>query len=545
MPRERPQIILLSGAICSGKSELGKLLAEKHGALVVKTRDLVIKMRPNVKAERRALQRAGEELDRSDGGAWVATALARLVEEAREKDASKFLFVVDAIRIEAQINAVRNIYHSSVHHVHLIAEKEELEKRYKERLPELAETKTYAEVRRSKTERDIDKLHLVADTVVQTDHCSPEAVCARATALVGLYPRSVAALVDVLVGGQYGSEGKGNIIGYIAPEYEVLVRVGGPNAGHQVFGEPKPEVYYHLPSGSRRAPEAQVVLAAGAVLNVQNLLAEIQEHGLDASRLTIDPQAMTIDPADIELEKELLKAISSTGQGVGAATSRKALHRIPDNSLPEGRVKVRLARDVPELAPYIRDAQEILADAYLKGKRVLLEGTQGTSLNLHQGKYPYVTSRDTTVSGCLADAGIAPTRVRKTIMVCRTYPIRVGGPSGPMEYEISWAKIAARSGIDKDELEKKEKTTTTKKDRRVAEFDWLQLRRSALLNGPTDIALTFVDYLGVANRKAYRFEQLTEETLRFIEEIERVTGAPVSLVSTDFNWRNIIDKRSW
>jgi adenylosuccinate synthase len=114
-----------------------------------------------------------------------------------------------------------------------------------------------------------------------------------------------------------------------------------------------------------------------------------------------------------------------------------------------------------------------------------------------------------------------------------------------MEYEISWAKIAARSGIDKDELEKKEKTTTTKKDRRVAEFDWLQLRRSALLNGPTDIALTFVDYLGVANRKAYRFEQLTEETLRFIEEIERVTGAPVSLVSTDFNWRNIIDKRSW
>jgi adenylosuccinate synthase len=355
-----------------------------------------------------------------------------------------------------------------------------------------------------------------------------------------VYPRAPVPLVDVLVGGQYGSEGKGNIVGHIAPEYQVLVRVGGPNAGHQVFDEPKPEVYYHLPSGSRRAPGAQIVLAAGAVLNVEKLLNEIREHNIDSRRLSIDPQAMIINPSDIELEKKILSAISSTGQGVGAATARKALNRVPD-----GELKVTLARDVAALAPYIRDAQEILADAYLHEKRVLLEGTQGTSLSLHQGSYPYVTSRDTTVGGCLADAGIAPTRVRKTIMVCRTYPIRVGGPSGPMEGPLTWAEIAQRSGIARDELEQKEKTTTTKRERRVAEFDWLQLRRSALLNGPTDIALTFVDYLGIKNREAYRFEQLTPDTLRFIEEVERVTGVPVTLISTSFNWRNVIDRRSW
>ena len=88
-------------------------------------------------------------------------------------------------------------------------------------------------------------------------------------------------------------------------------------------------------------------------------------------------------------------------------------------------------------------------------------------------------------------------------------------------------------------------TTTTKKQRRLAEFDWGQLRRSALLNGPTDLALTFVDYLGIENRQAFRFDQLSERTLRFVEEVERVSGVPVSLISTSFGWRNVIDRRSW
>jgi adenylosuccinate synthase len=154
---------------------------------------------------------------------------------------------------------------------------------------------------------------------------------------------------------------------------------------------------------------------------------------------------------------------------------------------------VRLAKDVPELRPYITDAQEVLEASYLRGDRILLEGTQGTTLSLHHGPYPHVTSRDTTVAGCLADAGIAPMRLRRVVMVCRTYPIRVGGASGPMWKEITYEDLASRSGIPIDELRTTETTTTTKRQRRIAEFDWLQLRRSTLLNGPTDIALTFVD----------------------------------------------------
>jgi len=153
------------------------------------------------------------------------------------------------------------------------------------------------------------------------------------------------------------------------------------------------------------------------------------------------------------------------------------------------------------------------------------------------------------VSGCLSEAGVAPSRVRKIIMVCRSYPIRVQSPSegtsGPMGKEISWSEVARRSGLSAGELRKKEKTSTTKRRRRVAEFDWTLLRRAASLNGPTDVALTFVDYLDKKNRDARRFEQLSSDTIHFIEELERVAGAPVTLIATRFHYRSIIDRRAW
>jgi adenylosuccinate synthase len=85
----------------------------------------------------------------------------------------------------------------------------------------------------------------------------------------------------------------------------------------------------------------------------------------------------------------------------------------------------------------------------------------------------------------------------------------------------------------------------TKQERRVAEFDWAMLRRSAELNSATDIAITFADYLSVSNRTAFRYEQLTAETLQFVEEVESVSGAVASLIATDFSERNIIDRRTW
>tara|TARA_R110002153_G_scaffold203931_1_gene356838 strand:- start:65 stop:409 length:345 start_codon:yes stop_codon:yes gene_type:complete len=114
-----------------------------------------------------------------------------------------------------------------------------------------------------------------------------------------------------------------------------------------------------------------------------------------------------------------------------------------------------------------------------------------------------------------------------------------------MSREIKWNTVAERSGVPIDELQRVEKTSTTKRDRRVAEFDWAQLRRSASLNAPTDIALTFMDYLSIENREANRVEQLTEESLQFVEEVERVAAAPVSLMSVRFHSRAIIDRRRW
>ncbi|MDA8056111.1 MAG: adenylosuccinate synthetase, partial [Thermoplasmatales archaeon] len=190
----------------------------------------------------------------------------------------------------------------------------------------------------------------------------------------------------------------------------------------------------------------------------------------------------------------------------------------------------------------------ILEKAYKENKRILLEGTQGTGLSLYHGYYPHVTSRDTTVSACLSEAGISPRRVRNVIMVCRTYPIRVDNPidgtSGRLN-DITWEEVSRRSGVPLETITQTEITSTTKRKRRVGEFEWDNIHRAAILNGATDIALTFTDYISSENSKAMRFEQLTQDTLNFIQEVERVTNTPVSLISTGFNGHSIIDRRLW
>lgn len=539
--RDPFRVVLVSGAICSGKSALVDQLREKHAATVVKTKDLILRKLPKTKVERKALQKAGEKLDKADGGEWVAEALQREIEATSIEQTPKGLYVVDSVRISGQINAIRTAYGADVFHIHVTADPAVLKQRYLDRARSEDAGVEYEALKKNKTERDIGKLAALADVVVDTDRCTAGAVLVRATALLDLYPRGGEKLVDVLIGGQYGSEGKGNIVGHIATEYDLLVRVGGPNAGHQVFAEPKPEKYYHLPSGTKRAPNARLLLGPGAVINPKKLLDELADHSIDRDRLIIDGQAMIISDEDIEEEQRLFGNISSTAQGVGVASARKLTGR---SDYKSGE-KLFLAKDCDDLKPFIGSARKILADAFVNGHRILLEGTQGTSLSVHHGQYPHVTTRDTTVAGCLADAGIAPSNVRRVIMVCRTFPIRVGGPSGPMENEVDMEEIHARSGIPLDPLKVAERTTTTNRPRRIAEFDWEQFKDSVQLNGPTDIALTFVDYFGIENRDAFRFEQLTNETIRFVEEVERVAGRPVSLLSTNFGWRNVIDRRAW
>jgi adenylosuccinate synthase len=528
------RIILLSGPIASGKTTLGDSLVGRYGFVRLKSRELIhflLKTEP----EREALQNAGDALDRKTKGRWVAQALAKALLDLP----ANALVLVDAVRIERQVKAVREAFGPRVTHVHLTAPIDELSQRYRNRRKELKELSSYRQVQSNPTEKNIESLARLADVVVDTRQSTPAEVVIRVAARLGLYGRSYDRLVDVLVGGQYGSEGKGQIAAFLAPGYDVLVRVGGPNAGHKVYEEPEPFTFHHLPSGTTRNPQAHVVIGPGAVISVEGILREISACEVSKDRLSIDPRAMIIDAADVRGEKRLVKKIGSTGQGVGLATVRKILRT---SAFP----KVRLAGSVRAFKDYLR---VVLDDAFAAGKRVFLEGTQGSGLSLHHGDYPHVTSRDTTVSGCLAEAGIAPTRVRRIVMVCRTYPIRVGSPktgdSGPMTNELTLKEIHKRSGIPVKELEKTERTSTTNRERRIAEFDWSLLRKASSLNGPTDVALTFADYLSIDNRAARRFEQLTRPTIHFIEEVERVSSAPVSLIATRFNFRSIIDRRNW
>lgn len=531
------QLILLSGPIAAGKSTLAESLATSFEVKRFKTHEL-IKDRKGTSLDRAALQLAGHSLDRHTKGKWIAEDLSGPLTSLPTGTRA----LVDSVRIQSQVEELRKAFGQVVIHVHLTAPGDELARRYKKRRSAMRELKSYRAVRADATERDVDTLRSLADVVVDTSQCTPADVVVRVAARLGLYGKQYERLVDVLIGGQYGSEGKGQIAAYLAPEYDVLVRVGGPNAGHKVYEEPKPHAFHHLPSGSFRNPHSQIVLGAGAVIYPPKLMEEMLMAEVDVSRLAIDPNAMVITDRDRKAEKKLVKSIGSTGQGVGYATSRKVLRT-------DAKPPVVLAKDTKELKPFIRDSLRIFDDAFSSGRRVFLEGTQGTGLSLHHGTYPHVTSRDTSVGGCLGESGIAPSRVRRTVMVCRTYPIRVASPleatSGHLQGELTWEEISKRSKIPAKELAEAEHTTTTKKLRRVGEFDWQLVRKAASINAPTDIALTFADYLTVVNRKARRFDQLSTESIQFVEEIERVTLAPVSLIATRFAFRSIIDRRLW
>jgi adenylosuccinate synthase len=528
----RPTTVLLSGPIGSGKSTLSRGLRERYNAVVVSTRQL-LEDHAGAKQGRTALQRLGDKLDRTTDGRW-------LVDDVARRTADVNLMIIDSVRKPEQVVAFRAVYPTGLLHVHLTAPMSELEARHARRRKQvLGEPSSYAEVRKNRTEYQIERLARDADIVVDTARNRPEDVLVRVAARLGFDGPRHEAQVDVLIGGQYGSEGKGNVAAYLAPEYDLLVRSGGPNAGHSVMNDDGRHVQYHLPSGAT-VSAARLVLTAGAVINVEKLIDEIALSDVDYKRLTIDPRAVVITDKHRTSEEDLRSAIGSTGQGVGMATAGRIIDR------GGGCI---LAEQVEELRPYLRDSLELLHEVMCSGERVFIEGTQGSGLSLLHGPYPHVTSRDTNASGVLAEAGVPPHKVRKVIMVVRTYPIMVanpvGGTSGPMSTEITWQEVANRSGLPLEPLLAQEHTSTTHRLRRVSEFDWELLRRSTVLNGPTDIALTFTDQIDKQNLDARRFDQLTDPTIQLINEIELVTGAPVSLISTRFHRRSIIDRRSW
>jgi adenylosuccinate synthase len=500
--------------VAVGKTAFGDALLSSFNVRRVSTRNYIID-RLGTPNERGALQAAGTQLDTEAGGAWVADAVAAASAGCEEGT----LLLVDSVRIVPQVTELRARYGQGLFHVHLRASDEELSRRYLARRSAIREFATYAEVKASVTEAAVGALAEAADIVLDADNSGPAALVAAAMAAQGSYAQPLKRLVDVIVGGQYGSEGKGNICAYLASEYDVLMRVGGPNAGHMV-ASPYYK-YVQLPSGTGSNTSAAILVGAGSTLWLPQVMKEIIDLSLSPERLSIDPLAMVIDDEDRRIESKTLSSIASTKQGVGMASARKIMGR--GKETPFG-PPVRLARDVKEIAPFVRDTKAELEQHYARGRRVLLEGTQGTDLSIHHGLYPHVTSRETSSSGCLSDAGIAPGRVERVIMVTRTYPIRVGGDSGPMGCEIQFDEVARRSGVPLSEIEATEVGTISGNRRRMAEFDWARFRQAIVLNGATEIALTFADYLDVSNRKATCYSDLSSATRAMVERRERSAG---------------------
>ena len=301
----------------------------------------------------------------------------------------------------------------------------------------------------------------------------------------------------VIVGGQYGSEGKGAVVSHLArtePGMVLGVRVGGSNAGHTAYD----------PDGNRwplrHIPVPMLygnpgLIAAGSEIDLPVLrdeLSRLTEAGLtDADHLLIDSQATVVEEWQIEEEhgQGLTQRIGSTGKGVGAARAA----RIQRRALLPGDVPWKVGE------PDFTDGAESIRTALAEGYTVIIEGTQGYGLGLHAGFYPFCTSADCRAIDFLSQAGVCPWWPEVTKfevwVVLRTYPIRVAGNSGPLKHETTWENLRQQSGG----YIQAEQTTVTQKTRRVGDWDQGLATRALEANGVG--AYQIVNYAGVLRRE--------------------------------------------
>lgn len=316
--------------------------------------------------------------------------------------------------------------------------------------------------------------------------------------------------VTAIIGGGYGSEGKGVIAAKMAKQYQMAVRTGGPNAGHSFYHGDEKQVMRSVPCAWIN-PGCDLVIGPGAVVKRDLLIEEATRVG---RRVWLDRAAALIDhAAEAEEQGGLVDRVGSTAEGVGVTRIRR-INRDPS--------KVTLAgQEAWPANVSITDTAAMVYDRLHDGARVMLEGTQGSGLSLYHGPWPYTTSADCNVAGFLSEAGIAPAWLAHTILVVRTFPIRVGGNSGPMVGELQWGDIAGAPTP--------ETTTVTKRQRRIGEFDHAEFAKAIILNNPCAIVTTFLDYLDPAIAGTTRASDLAMSTpvRNFVNMVEATYGVPV------------------
>ena len=330
-----------------------------------------------------------------------------------------------------------------------------------------------------------------------------------------------------VIGGQWGDEGKGKVVDYLAGGVDSVVRYGGGNnAGHTVVND-RGKFQLHLVPSGICWPDISCVIGNGVVVDADVLLAELDglaDRGLDISRVYLGERAHLVMPYhilldDLEEKARGVTALGTTGRGIGPAyvdkTGRMGL-RVGDlldmeetllprleqtmafknalitkvyggDALPLDDVLSRCYGWSERLRPHVRPTEQIVEDILAQGKNILLEGAQGTLLDIDHGSYPYVTSSSPSIGGAYTGLGLNPQAIAGVVGVFKAYSTRVGG--GPMPSEMH--------GPIAEELREKaqEYGTTTGRPRRVGWFDTVAGQYSRLINGFTALVMTRLDIL--------------------------------------------------
>lgn len=326
--------------------------------------------------------------------------------------------------------------------------------------------------------------------------------------------------ISIVVGGQFGSEGKGKVALEIvrrSNEPVATIRVGGPNSGHTAFDRQGRRWALRQMPAACVDRNVDVFFTAGSYLDVDLLFKEISELDYSPRRVFISHHAnvITKQHKDWEASANLISAIGSTGSGVGGAVMASVAREAKGFPLRSFH-----ARDHASLQPFLCDTTTTLHRRLQLNHRIVVEGTQGFGLSLLDGGYwPKATARSVTAASALAEAGLSPRYVDDVTMVIRTFPIRVAGDSGPLLRETTWATIAHSAGITSD---LREYTTVTGKLRRVGEFDEGLVKRAIAANAPHRIVLNHMDYVAAASDNKY-----SNYVESFVAGIEKSIGQPI------------------
>jgi len=328
----------------------------------------------------------------------------------------------------------------------------------------------------------------------------------------------------VVTGAFWGDEGKGKIISYLAlkDRLDLCVRTGSVNAAHTVWYQGKRHALHMVPVAFINEG-CRLLIGAGANVHVAKFFEEVEATNVK-NRIGVDHQASIIEEKHSMQDKTSahLKGLGTTGWGVGPAIEERV------------RRAAKLAKDIPELKPYLTDVAMETNEAIDADKNVLLEGTQGLLLSLLHGTYPYVTGRDTSASAICSEAGVGPTKVDDVLVVFKVFMTRVG--AGPLPGELAkeealrrgWFEIAAGTG----------------RERRSAPFNFELAKKAVMINGATQAAVTKFDILYPECKGAKSYDQLSGEAQQFVSKIEKQTGVPVVLIGTGPEALDVIDRRN-